>query len=164
MQTPVCISEIGSNAHDSTLYFVTTIFVLRKKDDKEVLVELEMEFHLVWELKCRMLIGVDMLTPYHMGLNCKHSVLNVISCEVMTKIHIKATQSPLQNRKVKVAKHVVVLPNAYWTIPISFKSFLHECEVNFLPSYNTSTAYLTNAESFLELVCFSSSDLSSDTD
>jgi len=83
MPTPIRIKGIATDAHISNLYSVVTIFVPgqrqgdkppgRRQGDEPMLMEVEVEVHLVQGLKCHMLIGVDMLKPYGMSLDfeCK---------------------------------------------------------------------------------------------
>ena len=69
--------------------------------------ELEMEVHLVKGLQCRMLIGVDMLTPYGMSLDFDKGTLNWTNEGAAAEIRVKAN-APVQKRRVKIRERVVV--------------------------------------------------------
>jgi hypothetical protein len=56
-------------------------------------------------------------------------------------------------RKVKVKERTVVAPYSRRAIPISFKPFSHNRDVNFLPGYSQSMAFVAHSGAFLELLC-----------
>jgi len=153
MPTPVRISGIGSDAHVSNQYSVVPIYVPVRRDSKDVLVILEVEVHLVQGLKCHMLVGVDMLAPDQMSLDFESSKLNIGSCNASADMRTKSMSSPIHHRKVKATKRIVVPAYSRRAIPVTFKTFAHDRDVNFRPSYSRSTAYLAHAGAFLESVC-----------
>jgi len=61
-----------------------------------------------------------------------------------------------QSRKVKVSERTIVLPYSRRAIPIKFRPFAGDADVNFRPSHNQSTAYLSLSGAFLESVCSNS--------
>ena len=69
MRDPVKVKGIASDCHTSNLYTVIKVFMPTAQGTENVLVELEMEVHLIKGLECHMLIGVDMLAPYAMSLD-----------------------------------------------------------------------------------------------
>jgi len=153
MPTPVRISGIGSDAHVSNLYSVVPVYVLARRDSKDVLVILEVEVHLVQGLKCHMLVGVDMLAPYQISLDFETSKMNIGSCNASADLRTKSLSSPIHHRKVKVTKRIVVPPYSRRAIPVAFKAFTHDRDINFRPSYSQSTCHLAHAGAFLESVC-----------
>ena len=151
MQSPIKVQGIASEAHISNLYSVAKIIMPAARGKANVLMELEMEVHLVKGLQCRMLIGVDMLTPYAMSLDFDKRSLNWTAEGTSAEIRVKA-DAPVQKRRVKVRERVIIPPFSYRSVPVTFKHFSHEQEVNFLPLYYRS-AYLAHAGAFLESVC-----------
>jgi hypothetical protein len=123
MPTPVRIKGIATDAHVSNLYSVVTIFVPGQQHGKSVLMELELEVHLVQGLKCHRLIGVDMLKPYGMSLDLDSSVLTIPSCDVSAQIRTKSLNQLIQRRKVKVSQRTIVLPYSRRVVPVTFKPF-----------------------------------------
>ena len=157
MPAPIRIKSIASDAHLSNLYSVVTIFVPGRRQDEPVLLEVEVEVHLVQGLKCHMLIGVDMLKPYGMSLDFESSTLRIPSCNVSTPIRTKSVEKQqAQRRKVKVRERTIVLPYSRRAIPIKFQPFAEDSDVNFRPIHNQSTAYLALSRAFLESVCSNS--------
>jgi hypothetical protein len=115
MPTPIRIKGIATDAHISDLYSVVTIFVPGQQQGEPVLMEVELEVHLVQGLKCHMLIGVDMLKPYGMSLDFESSTLRIPSCGVSAPIRTKAVGNQAQSRqsqsrKVRVRERTVVPP------------------------------------------------------
>jgi len=159
MPTPIRIRGIASDAHLSNLYSVVTIFVPGQRQGGElVLMEVEVEVHLVQGLKCNMLIGVDMLKPYGMSLDFGSSTLRIPSCEASAPIRTKPVekQREAQRRKVKVSERTIVSPYSRRAIPIKFRPFAGDGDFNFRPTLNQSTAYLSLSGAFLESVCSNS--------
>jgi hypothetical protein len=72
-----------------------------------VLVELEVEVHLVKDLQCHMLLGVDMMTPYAMSLDFDKSTLNWTLDNISTEIRVKAPTTQPQRCKVKIREQVL---------------------------------------------------------
>ena len=157
MPAPIRIKGIASDAHLSNLYSVVTIFVPRRRQDEPVLLEVKVKVHLVQGLKCHMLIGVDMLKPYGMSLDFESSTLRIPSCNVSAPIRTKSVEKQqAQRRKVKVRERTIVLPYSQRAIPIKFRPFAGDSDVNFRPIHNQSTAYLALSGAFLESVCSNS--------
>jgi len=152
MPNPVEVRGIAAESHASDLYTVAKIFMPAMREKEQVLMELEMEIHLVKGLQCRMLIGVDMLTPYAMSLDFDKRSLNWAAEGVSTDIRVKSANVPTPKRRVKVRERVIIPPYSYRAVPVTFTRFPHEREVNFLPLYRGSP-YLAHAGAFLESVC-----------
>lgn len=155
MPVPIRIKGIASDAHMSNLYSVITLFVPGQSKGEFVLVEVEMEVHLVQGLNCHMLVGIDMLSPYGISLDFDASLLRIPSCDTVAPIRVKALEAPAY-RKVKVRERTVVAPYSRRAIPICFKSFSHDRDLNFLPKYNQSMAFVAHAGAFLESLCSNS--------
>jgi hypothetical protein len=153
MPVPIRIKGIASDAHISDRYSVVTVFLPGQCESESVLVEMELELHLVQGLSCHLLIGVDMLKPYGIALDFASSLLKIPSCNTVVQIRTRALGNPTQNRRVKVSQRVVVPPYSRRAIPITFKPFSHDRDVNFLPKYNQSLAYVAHAGAFLESLC-----------
>jgi len=89
-------------------------------------------------LQYRMLIGVDMLTPYAMSLDFERDTLNWSTEGVSTDIRVKSANASTPKRRVKVRERVIVAPFSYRSVPVTFKLFPHHQEVDFLPLYRGS--------------------------
>jgi hypothetical protein len=152
MPIPVRIKGISSDSHVSQLYSVVTIFVPSLSKGEPVLVELSLEMHLVQGLTCHMLIGVDMLKPYGISLDFNTSLLRIPSCDASSPIRTRSLEDPIR-RRVQVKERTVVPPYSRFAVPISFKPFTHDRDVNFLPKYSQNMAYVAHSGAFLESLC-----------
>jgi hypothetical protein len=152
MRNAVKVQGIASDSHSTNDYTVIKVVMPAVRDNRTVLVELELEVHLVKGLQCHMLIGVDMLTPYAMSLDFEKCTLNWASERITTEIRVKTNGAPVHRRKIKVQERTIIPPFAYRSVPVKFKQFPHDRDVNFLPSY-ASAAHLAHAGAFLESVC-----------
>jgi len=147
MPTLVKVQGIASESHTSSRYSVVKIMMPAMRKKEAILMELEMEVHLVKGLQCCMLIGVDMLTPSAMSLDFEKHTLNWTAEGTSAEIRVKA-DTPTQKRRVKIKERVIIPSFSYRSVPVTFRHFHHEREVNFLPLYHGS-AYLAHAGAFL---------------
>jgi hypothetical protein len=108
MPVPIRIKGIASDAHMSNLYSVIRLFVPGQSKGEPVLVEMELELHLVQGLNCHMLVGIDILSPYGISLDFGTSLLRIPSCDTVASIRVKALEAPAY-RKVKVLERTVVV-------------------------------------------------------
>ena len=98
-----------------------------------------------------------MLKPYGMSLDFESSTLRIPSCNVFAPSRTKSVEKQqAQRRKVKVRERTIVLPYSRRAIPIKFRPFTGESDVNFRPIHNQGTAYLSLSGAFLESVCSNS--------
>jgi hypothetical protein len=88
-----------------------------------------------------------------MSINFESSKLIIGSCGASTNIRIKSVGVPIHHRKVKVTKRTVIPAHSRQTVPVEFKLFTHDRDVNFRPLYSQSSSYLAHAGAFLEAVC-----------
>jgi hypothetical protein len=87
MQLPIRVTGIVADSHQSDMYSVVKIhFPGVDSEGEAVSVELEMEVHLIRGLRCNMLIGTDMMTPYGVSLNFGMATFNIRAYGVVAPI------------------------------------------------------------------------------
>jgi hypothetical protein len=150
MNVPIKVRGIGSTEHPSHQYSVVKIYLPAKKEGVNVLIELLSEFHFVQGLGCHMLIGNDIMVPNGIILDLASKKLKVPSCSASADIQIRNRQSPVTNRKVRTSRRITVPPFSQRQIPVAFKDI--DRELNFVPTYNATNAFLSSAGALLEAV------------
>jgi hypothetical protein len=136
MQLPIWILGIGADVHHSNLYSVVKVLVLVTQKGKSVLMELELEVHLIKGLRCHMLVGNDMMTPYKMAIHFHSAILDIGDGLAQAPIRTRNVDTPILHRKVKSKSRTIVPPQSRYRIPVTFKSFQYDRDVNFTPCYH----------------------------
>ena len=123
MQNSVKVQGIASDSHTSNWYTMQNIIMPTERKGTQILMQLEMEIHLVKGLQCHMVIGVDMMKPYGMAIDFENECITWASEEASTVIRVKQPAALGLRRKVKVKERVVIPPFSYRAVQYHSRLF-----------------------------------------
>jgi len=149
------IRGLGSQVHHASQYVVLTLYVPGYlKNGQQVFGEITKEFHIVENLSCNMLLGVDVIEPAGSTIDLQKRVASVRACQGMTcPLRITPRGPAVMDRAVSTAKDVLIDPHTSRRMPVKMRSSLPpNRDYRFNAFYNSATSYLALHGMFPEAI------------
>jgi hypothetical protein len=151
----VSVRGIDNRTQKTSTYVVLQIFIPghHKQDDAVKLAEVRREFHIVDDLRCKMIIGEDVIEPEGIVIDSQSRKASIKSCgEFAFKVRITPKGRQVLHRRVRSMNRVTVPPGSTALIPIKVKPLPENRDYEYTPVYDHHTAYLAEAGGFLRAV------------
>ena len=103
MPAPINVRSIGNVVHENSIYFVLKIFLNEIADAKPARGQLTRKFHIIPDLKCRVLISMNILKPEKINIDLINKIMIIPTCRNLIVI-IRIAPKP--NAKIKKIIHV----------------------------------------------------------
>jgi hypothetical protein len=151
----VSVRGIDNKSQQTSSYVVLQLFIPGyDKDNGQIkLAEIRREFHIVQDLRCKMIVGEDIIEPEGFVIDSQDRKATIKSCNDFTfKLQITPKGRQVMHRRVKTLKRVTVPPGSKALVPFKAKPLPEDRDYEFTPVYDSHTAYLGNAGGFLRAV------------
>jgi hypothetical protein len=112
MSALINVREIENALHQFDAYVMLDLYLDEVSNDKKIRDHIRRKFHIVNDLKCKLLMILDIMISEEMIINLKNKSLIILICENMTvliKINLKSNSRI--RRVVHSKKFVIVLSN-----------------------------------------------------
>jgi hypothetical protein len=121
--------------------------------------EIRREFHIVADLRCKMIIGEDIIEPKGIVIDSQDRTAWIKSCgDVQFKLQITPKGRHVMHRRVRTAKRTTVPPGTKMPVPVKFKPLPENRDYEYMPVYSSTTAHLGNVGGFIRWVVDSDTD------
>jgi hypothetical protein len=157
----VSVRGIDNKSQLTSSYVVLQILipVYDKETGKQKLAEIRREFHIVADLRCKMIIGEDIIEPEGIVIDSQDRTAWIKSCgDVRFKLQITPKGRHVMHRRVRTAKRITVPPGTKIPVPIQCKTLPDNRDFEFTPVYDSNTAHFANVGGFLRAVIDSETD------
>jgi hypothetical protein len=159
--TDVSVRGIDNKTQKTSNYVVLQVYIPGhdENDGKIKLAEIRREFHIVPELRCKMIIGEDIIEPEGMIIDSSGRKATIKSCSNFNfKLQITPKGQQILHRRVTIGRRTTVSPGARTAVPIRYKQLPADRDYEFTPVYNHHTAYLSESGGFLRAVLDNQTD------
>ena len=141
MESPSTVKGIGEARHSIAEYVRVPLLLPGKSDIGEpVLAEINVDVHLVDDLRANMLIGMDTMGPEGIDIITTKRHAYVTSCNMRIPVEIKPQGARIR-RAVKAKNDVLVRPGEQITIPVNYRAQLPDRDLLFEPNESELTLY-----------------------
>jgi hypothetical protein len=157
----VSVRGIDNKVQKTSNYVVLQVYIpgYDKQDGKTRFAEVRREFHIVNELRCKMIIGEDIIEPEGIVIDSQSRKATIKACnDFGFKLRITPKGQHILHRRVSTNSRVSVAPGATATVPIKRKPLPENRDYEFTPVYDHHTACLAEAGGFLRAVLDSRTD------
>jgi hypothetical protein len=151
----VSVRGIDNKSQQTSSYVVLQLYVpaYEEKSGVAKLAEIRREFHIVSDLRCKMIVGEDIIEPEGIVIDSQHRTAWIKSCGGLRfKLQITPKGRQVLHRRVRTAKKMSVPPGSRTMIPIKCKPLPDNRDLEFTPVYDSKTAQLGNAGGFLRAI------------
>jgi hypothetical protein len=151
----VSVRGLDNRTQKTPSYVVLQLFVpgYDTTDNKIKLAEIRREFNIVGDLRCKMIVGEDVLEPEGIVIDSQARKASVKSCcHFAFKVRITEKGRQILHRRVSTQGRVSVAPGARAPVPIKCKPLPADPDCEFTPIYEKHTNYLAEAGGFLRAV------------
>jgi hypothetical protein len=153
--TNVSVRGIDNQVQKTSSYVVLQVYIPGNdaKDGQIKLAEIRREFHIVPDLRCKMIIGEDIIEPEGIVIDSRERKARMRACnDFHFKLRITPKGRQILHRRVSTRTRVAVAPGARALIPIKCKPLPGDRDCEFTPVYEKHTVYLAEAGGFLRAV------------
>ena len=156
MSAPINVRKIGNAVHENNSYVILNVFLNDIFNIKFVRDQLIRKFHIVFDLKCRILIKMNTLTSEKISIDLINKVMMIFTCKNLIVI-IRITSKP--NAKIKKIVHIkkktTISVKTIVKISIYFKrkKLFSDRDYLFEPDFEEMTAILKKTGGFYTHVC-----------
>ena len=115
MSSPILVQELSTTIHQSSQYIKISIYL----SGKDCTAIIEWEIHIIKNLKIKMLLNMNILTPEDITMNLFRKVIIIGSCsnvEISLKITTKFTNSV--SKAILVKQCTIILPWSNLTVAV----------------------------------------------
>ncbi len=154
IKVPISVRGIGATRHLTNEYVVLDLYIHGEIPGQGIATaHLQREAHVVDNLKAKLLLEVDILTPEGMRLDFQERRLIIHSCKSLnTPLSITARDNVRLRRSVRTKKRQLVAPHSVTHISIKLKDIPEDRDFDFEPQYPGTYAHIIDAESLFVLV------------
>jgi hypothetical protein len=152
--SPVSVRGIDNKAQQTSTYVVLQLFIpAYDSNGKSKMAEIRREFHIVSDLRCKLIIGEDVIEPEGFVINSQARKASIKSCDNLNvKLRITPKGRQVMHRRVRTLNRVTVKPGSKASVPIKCKPLPSNRDYEFTPVYDAHTAYLAEVGGFLRAV------------
>jgi hypothetical protein len=159
----VSVRGIDNRTQKTSSYVVLQISIPGHHNNGENgtvnLAEIRREFHIVGDLRCKMIVGEDIIEPEGIVIDSQSRKASIKACDGFAfKIRITPKGRQVLHRRVRSMNRVSVPPDSKALIPIKLKPLPGDRDYEFTPVYDGHTAYLAKAGGLLRAVVDSRTD------
>ncbi len=153
MSTFINVRDINNALHQSSFYVMLDLYLDELINESKTRDHVRREFHLVDELKCKLLMNLNIMTSEKMTINLADKSLIVFTCEILVRINSKSNSRI--RRIVHSKEFVTVSSNFVTSISIYLRKKKLSVNRDFLfeSNHDTLTASLNELEDFYTHVC-----------
>jgi len=161
LASSIPVRGIGNKIHNSDEYILMNDFIKGTlPDGTPAIASFQREVHLMNDLKVKMLIDVDILSPERIQINLNDRTLQIDSCQGITaKIDIVTRKEANLKRIVRARVKTIVSSHVFLEIPVKVKDLSKDRDFIFEPEYDQDMrtqgdlyAHIVNASlSFVQL-------------
>jgi hypothetical protein len=151
----VSVRGIDNKAQQTSTYVVLQLYIpaYDPSNGSSKIAEIRREFHIVSELRCKLIIGEDVIEPEGFVIDSQARKASIKSCDNLNvKLRITPKRRQVMHRRVRTLSRVTVKPGSQTSIPIKCKPLPSNRDYEFTPVYDTHTAYLAEVGGFLRAV------------
>jgi predicted nucleic acid-binding Zn ribbon protein len=153
--TNVSVRGIDNQVQKTSNYVVLQVYIPGHDaaDGQIKLAEIRREFHIVPDLRCKMIIGEDIIEPEGIVIDSRDRKARMRACnDFVFKLRITPKGRQILHRRVATRTRVAVAPGARALIPIKCKPLPNDRDCEFTPVYEKHTSYLAEAGGFFRAV------------
>jgi hypothetical protein len=153
--TNVSVRGIDNQVQKTSNYVVLQVYIPGHDatNGQIKLAEIRREFHIVPDLRCKMIIGEDIIEPEGIIIDSRDRKARMGACnDFVFKLRITPKGRQILHRRVSTLNRVAVAPGARAFIPIKCKPLPSDRDCEFTPVYEKHTIYLAEAGGFLRAV------------
>jgi hypothetical protein len=151
----VSVRGIDNKSQKTSSYVVLQLYIPTYEEGtgKKKMAEIRREFHIVSDLRCKMIVGMDIIEPEGIVIDSQKRLASIKSCGGLRfKLQITPKGRLVLHRRVRTAQKVSVPPGSRRLIPINCKPLPDNRDFEFTPVYDSNTAQYGNAGGFLRAV------------
>jgi hypothetical protein len=159
--TNVSIRGINNRTQKTSTYVVLLLFVPGhdKVDNTVTLAEIRWQFHIVSDLRCKMIVGEDVNEPEGIVIDSQARKASIKACgDFPFNVRVTPMERQVLHRRVRSSKRVTVPPGSNALIPIKLKPLPGDLDDKFTPVSDKHTEYLARAGGMLRAVVDPSAD------
>ena len=156
MPAPVNVRGIGNVHHECNFYVMLDLFLNGTSMIKSARGQLHREIHIVKNLKCKLLLKMNILKTKQINLNMLNKIMTIPICKnLMISIRITPKSNARIKRIVHSKKNTVIFVKTITKIPTYLKNKKLSNDKNFLFELNQKklTAALKKTNGFYIHVC-----------
>src|SRR5450755_2823420 len=124
MNNSISVKGIGRDKYISDKYVLLDFYIPNIANDRIKLVKITAEIHLVFNLKAKMLIGVNIIKTENMDINFDSRTLTIAGeNEWVTNIQVHAKDIYRIRRTVTALESTIIPPQSTVPVPINLRFF-----------------------------------------
>jgi hypothetical protein len=151
----VSVRGIDNKSQQTSTYVVLQLYLpaYDPSGGTTRIAEIRREFHIVSDLRCKLIIGEDIIEPEGIVIDSQARKAWIKSCgDLNVKLRITPKGRQVLHRRVRTLNRVTVKPGSKASVPIKCKPLPSNRDYEFTPVYDTHTAYLAEVGGFLRAV------------
>jgi hypothetical protein len=151
----VSVRGIDNKAQQTSTYVVLQLYMpaYDPSNGSSKIAEIRREFHIVSDLRCKLIIGEDVIEPEGFVIDSQARKASIKSCDNLNvKLRITPKGRQVMHRRVRTLNRVTVKPGSKASVPIKCKPLPSNRDYEFTPVYDAHTAYLAEVGGFLRAV------------
>lgn len=112
MASPILVRDIGSNYYSINKYVLFKMYLLGKRNGKDVWVKITREAYLVDGLKVKMLLGTDVIEPEKIDIMTSRNEAYIGLCDTIVPIDLKLRSRGVTIKLVVAEKETTLPPRS----------------------------------------------------
>lgn len=156
MSTSINVRNIENVLHQSNVYVMLNLYLDELFNDKKISDHIRREFYVVDNLKCKLLMKLDIMISEKMIINLANKSFIIFTCEnLIISIRINLKSNSRIRRIIHSKKFVVISSNSVMSVSIYLRDKKLSFNRNFLfeSNHDVFTISLENLDEFYTHVC-----------
>ncbi len=140
--TTITVYSIGSNRYFTNKYVLLPIFFPGKRNGKDVVAKIVREVYLIDDLKAKILINTDIISPEKIDIITSKGKVFIGSYKITVDIDYKPRSRGIIRSLIVVQEDTIVPPRRQISIPIHYTGLLVDRDFLFKPTVSPVSLFI----------------------
>ena len=143
LSKPINVRGIRSVTHTCTEFVTLDVYFTGTLHGQLRTARIRRDFHIVKDLKARMLLGMDVISPERINTNITDQSAKISSCQnLKIPLSITPRSGGKVKRVVRIREKTVIEPHTMAFVKVKLAALPHDRDFSFHPEYNGNTEKL----------------------
>ncbi len=156
MLASINVRDIKNALHQFTAYVILNLYLIELINDKKIKEHIRKEFHIMNDLKCKILMRLNIMISKEMTINLSNKFFVILICEnLIVSIRINLKSNSRIRRIIHSKKSIKIFSNSIINIFTYLRDKKLSLNRDFLFEFNNNifTKFLNDLDEFYTHVC-----------